>query len=120
MHLQTFFDLASLTKVLVTTTATMILYQKGQLDLGMLIPQVLIWATYIVHFSQGSKASHYHYCVDMKVSSSQLLGPDFANNGKGSIAVRNLLLHNAGFPPDPNPNYCESFLQPKLYACSCV
>jgi len=32
---QTLFDVASLTKVLATTTAAMILYQKGQLDLGI-------------------------------------------------------------------------------------
>jgi hypothetical protein len=30
-------------------------------------------------------------------------GPDFAINGKGNIMVLNLLLHNAGFPPDPEP-----------------
>ena len=46
-------------------------------------------------------------CVDMKVSDPSLLGVGFATNGKESIVVRNLLLHNAGFPPDPNPNYCK-------------
>ncbi|CAI7995576.1 Putative D-alanyl-D-alanine carboxypeptidase [Geodia barretti] len=71
------FDLASLTKVLATTTASMILYQRGHLDL------------------------------DMKVSDPELLGPDFARNGKEAITVRNLLLHNAGFPPDPKPNYWD-------------
>ncbi len=35
LPLQTLFDLASLTKVLATTTAAMILYQGGQLDLGI-------------------------------------------------------------------------------------
>ena len=45
-------------------------------------------------------------CSDMKVSDPELLGPDFARNGKEAITVRNLLLHNAGFPPDPKPNYC--------------
>lgn len=44
----------------------------------------------------------------MKVSDMKLLGPDFARNGKENVTVRNLLLHNAGFPPDPNPNYCKS------------
>lgn len=33
--LQTLFDLASLTKVLATTTAAMILYQRGHLNLGI-------------------------------------------------------------------------------------
>ena len=44
----------------------------------------------------------------MKVSDPVLLGPEFSMNGKGEIRVRNLLLHNAGFPPDPKPNYCKS------------
>ena len=42
----------------------------------------------------------------MRVSDPSLLGHDFAGNGKENITVRNLLLHNAGFPPDPTPNYC--------------
>jgi CubicO group peptidase (beta-lactamase class C family) len=42
----------------------------------------------------------------MKVSDVELLGPDFSANNKGDITVRNLLLHNSGFPPDPYPNYC--------------
>ena len=45
--------------------------------------------------------------LDMRVSNSHLLGPDFSRNGKENITVRNLLLHNAGFPPDPTPNYCK-------------
>ena len=43
----------------------------------------------------------------MRVSDSHLLGPEFSRNGKENITVRNLLLHNAGFPPDPNPKYCK-------------
>ena len=43
--------------------------------------------------------------ADMKVSNESLLGPDFENNGKENITVKNLLLHNAGFPPDPKPSY---------------
>ena len=43
----------------------------------------------------------------MRVSDPSLLGPEFGRNGKEAITVRNLLLHNAGFPPDPNPNYCK-------------
>ena len=73
---KTLFDMASLTKVLSTTTAAMLLYQWGHLNL------------------------------DMKVSDPQLLGPGFAVNGKGDISLKNLLLHNAGYPPDPSPNYC--------------
>ena len=60
-----------------------------------------------------SKHPKWYTCViffffpDMRVSDSRLLGPEFSRNGKENITVRNLLLHNAGFPPDPNPNYCE-------------
>jgi CubicO group peptidase (beta-lactamase class C family) len=41
----------------------------------------------------------------MKVSS--ILGSIFSQNGKENVTVLNCLLHNAGFPPDPNPNYWE-------------
>lgn len=51
--------------------------------------------------------------ADVRVSDSTLLGPDFGQNGKDAITVRNLLLHNAGFPPDPIPNYCMLL----FYAC---
>lgn len=34
-----------------------------------------------------------------------MLGPDFATYGKEDITVRHLLLHNAGFPPDPIPSW---------------
>ncbi|KAL5477256.1 hypothetical protein EMCRGX_G024025 [Ephydatia muelleri] len=74
----TLFDMASLTKVLSTTTAVMLLYQWGHLNL------------------------------DMKVSDPRLLGPGFAVNGKGDISLKNLLLHNAGYPPDPSPNYWDA------------
>eukprot|EP01114_Cavostelium_apophysatum_P016776 TRINITY_DN4839_c0_g1_i2.p1 TRINITY_DN4839_c0_g1~~TRINITY_DN4839_c0_g1_i2.p1 ORF type:complete len:435 (+),score=45.18 TRINITY_DN4839_c0_g1_i2:65-1369(+) len=37
----------------------------------------------------------------------KFLGEDFAQNGKGGITVLNCLLHNAGFPPDPNPIYSD-------------
>ncbi len=29
----------------------------------------------------------------------------FGKNGKRNISIRNLLLHDAGFPPDPVPDY---------------
>ena len=64
--LSTLFDLASLTKVLATTTATMVLYQQGLLSL------------------------------DTAIADDSLLGPDYAVNGKAAITVRNLLLHDSG------------------------
>jgi len=67
--------MASLTKVLATTTTAMLLYDQGLLDL------------------------------DRKLSDPSMLGPGFANHGKQEITVRNLMLHNAGYPPDPVPGY---------------
>lgn len=64
------------------------LYQDGHLDLGTSIPARLTDAL-----------------VDMKVSDPNLLGPAFSAQGKGDVTVLNLLLHNAGFPPDPSPGY---------------
>lgn len=62
--LETMFDLASVSKVIGTTTAAMILFDEGKLDLD----------EYVKHYL-----------------------PEFGSNGKDSIKVRNLLLHNAGF-----------------------
>ncbi|MCU7496433.1 MAG: serine hydrolase [Ignavibacteria bacterium] len=67
METDAMFDLASVSKVIGTTTAAMLLYDEGKLIL------------------------------DKKVSDYL---PDFANHGKENITIRNLLLHNAGFPAD--------------------
>jgi len=67
----------SLTKVVATTSAAALLYQRGLLSL------------------------------DTHVGDASLLGERFNNHGKGSIRVENLLLHNTGFPPDPVPNYWD-------------
>ncbi len=75
MRLDTRFDLASLTKVVATTSAVALLYQWGDLTLD--------------------------------TPATQILGPGFAQGGKGAITVRHLLTHSAGFAPDPNPNYWE-------------
>lgn len=77
MKLDTRFDMASCTKVVATLTAVGILY-----DLKLI-------------------------SLDMKVSDPALLGPAFANNGKDDITLLNCLLHNAGYPPDPVPNYWD-------------
>lgn len=71
----TLYDMASCTKVMATTTATAQLYQRGLLSL------------------------------DMRVSDPSLLGPAFSAHGKRTITIRNLMLHNAGYPPDPEPGY---------------
>jgi uncharacterized protein YbbC (DUF1343 family)/CubicO group peptidase (beta-lactamase class C family) len=67
MSLDTIFDIASLTKVVVTTTAVMQLVEHGKIRLNDAV------AKYI---------------------------PEFAQNGKQEITVRDLLTHYSGLPPD--------------------
>lgn len=44
-----------------------------------------------------------HLSLEDKVTT--WLGPEYGVHGKESIVVLNLMLHNAGYPPDPDPNY---------------
>jgi uncharacterized protein YbbC (DUF1343 family)/CubicO group peptidase (beta-lactamase class C family) len=67
MTLDTVFDLASLTKVIATTTAVMQLMEQGRVRLNDPL------AKYI---------------------------PDFAQNGKDDITIRQLLTHYSGLAPD--------------------
>jgi uncharacterized protein YbbC (DUF1343 family) len=67
MTADTIFDLASLTKVIATTTAVMQLLDQGRIRLNDPV------AAYL---------------------------PEFAQNGKGQITVRELLTHYSGLPPD--------------------
>src|SRR5580692_7009654 len=67
MTVDTIFDIASLTKVVATTTAVMQLVQKGEVRVNDPV------AKYI---------------------------PEFAENGKGDITVRNLLTHFSGLRED--------------------
>ena len=60
---ESIYDLASLTKVIATTSSIMKLYQENKIDINDKV------AKYI---------------------------PEFANNGKENINIRNLLLHNSG------------------------
>ncbi|HXW92059.1 MAG TPA: serine hydrolase [Terriglobales bacterium] len=67
MTVDTIFDLASLTKVVATTTAVMQLVEKGALRVNDPV------AKYI---------------------------PEFAQNGKQDVTLRELLTHHSGLPPD--------------------
>jgi len=64
------YDLASLTKVVATTTAAMLLYESDSLDLD-------------------APVAHYL--------------PDFAQNGKEAVTVRQLLTHSSGLKPYLGP-----------------
>ena len=63
----TVFDMASLTKPLITATAVMQLYQQGKLGIDDPVVRYL---------------------------------PEFAENGKSDITIRDLLTHYSGLPPD--------------------
>ena len=76
---ETLFDMASCSKIIGPVTAAARLY-----ELGLLVD------------------------LDGSVSEEDLLGPAFAQKGKGNVTVRNLLLHDAGFPPDPTPGYSDA------------
>jgi uncharacterized protein YbbC (DUF1343 family)/CubicO group peptidase (beta-lactamase class C family) len=67
MTLDTVFDLASLTKVIVTTTAVMQLVERGKVRLNDPVAKYL---------------------------------PEFAQNGKEEVTVRQLLTHYSGLAPD--------------------
>lgn len=67
MTVDTIFDLASLTKVIATTTAVMQLVEQGKIRTNDSV------AKYI---------------------------PEFAQNDKGDITIRDLLTHYSGLPPD--------------------
>jgi uncharacterized protein YbbC (DUF1343 family)/CubicO group peptidase (beta-lactamase class C family) len=67
MTLDTVFDLASLTKVIVTSTAVMQLVERGEVRLNDPVAKYL---------------------------------PEFAQNGKQDITVRQLLTHYSGLAPD--------------------
>ncbi len=67
VSVNTMYDLASLTKVIATTTATMICYDRGL-------------------FKLDDKVAKYL--------------PKFGVNGKESVTIRNLLVHDSGLRPD--------------------
>lgn len=78
MSVDTIFDLASLTKVLATTTAVALLYQEGLIELDTHVTDIL-----------GAEFGE-------------------ANNGtKAGVTIRHCLTHTAGFPPDPDPWYWD-------------
>jgi uncharacterized protein YbbC (DUF1343 family) len=67
MTVETIFDMASLTKPLITATAVMQLYEQGKISVDDPVAKYL---------------------------------PEFAANGKSEIAIRDLLTHYSGLPPD--------------------
>lgn len=66
MAVETVFDIASLTKVVATTTAAMQLMEKGKIRLNDPVVKYI---------------------------------PEFGQNGKGDVTVRDLMTHYSGLPP---------------------
>ena len=44
-----------------------------------------------------------HGMVRLEDKIVDILGPAYANNGKEEVTIKNCLLHNAGYNPDPDP-----------------
>ena len=86
MTLDTVFDLASLTKVVATTTAVMQLFELGKIRLDDPVAKYM---------------------------------PEFAQNGKEDITVRQLLTHYSGLAPDIdlNPSWEGKETAFRLSAC---
>ena len=84
MTLDTWFDLASVSKVVATTSAVALLYQEGHLSLEDRIVSLLPLPGEMED-AGGAEAR------------------SFATNGKAGVTVRNCLLHNSGLSPDPLP-----------------
>lgn len=77
--LDTFYDMASISKIIGPVSSAAYLYQLGALP-----------------------------DLDEEISSDNYLGSfNYSQNGKGTITLRNLLLHNSGYPPDPSPSYAS-------------
>lgn len=75
MTMDTHFDMASITKLLSTTSSILKLIENKK------------------------------YINSLYDPITKYLGPTFAVNNKSSIKIINCLLHNAGFYPDPVPNW---------------
>ena len=84
----------------------MTFYQRGELDLGN--TQTQKRHIIVKHTHTTTHSLTLLMTKDMLVCDDRLLGAGFANHGKEVITIRNLLMHNAGFPPDPDPEYCNS------------
>lgn len=82
----TWFDLASVSKVISTTSATALLYEMGYIGLDDKIVDLFVEPEYLV-----------------MVDNTDYKSVSFGVNDKESVTVRNCLLHNAGFTPDHEP-----------------
>ncbi len=105
----TIFDMASLTKVIVTTTAILQLYEHGKLDLDTPV------AHYLPDFMTTTGASnppssplalsapsapHYPVALSRSGGSNSVLATSQSQAWKSRITIRQLLTHYSGLPED--------------------
>ena len=81
--LDTWFDLASVTKVLATTSGISLLYELGYVSLDDKVSNLLL--------------------KEKEIDLGNEVWTSFDSNGKGTVTIQNCLLHNAGLTPDPVP-----------------
>ena len=94
--------------------------EGSQFDLASLSKVVATTAAVARLYEEGRLA------LDGSVAS--VLGGAFAAGGKAGVTVRHCLLHKAGFPPDPEPDYWSAafgcpqardvYAEPLSFACS--
>ena len=93
--------------------------EESQFDLASLSKVVATTAAVARLYQEGR--------VGLDDTVASILGDSFAANGKADVTLRHCMLHKAGFPADPQPNYwSEAFGCPQLpdvygnlsFACS--
>jgi SSS family transporter len=107
MTTDTIFDMASMTKVMVTSVAVMQLYEAGKLDLDAPV------AKYLPEFdastpnnttSSANGATPYQPGAQPQEPASKekkrAEGPTYPASDKAKVTIRELLTHYSGLPPD--------------------
>ena len=97
MRVDTIFDLASLTKVIATTTAVMQLVEQGKLRLDA--PVVDYWPGFAEKNPSNSGAAADTASANAGSADTALANTEPANT-KAAITVRELLTHYSGLRPD--------------------
>ena len=105
MTLDTIFDMASLTKVIVTTTTTLQLYEQGKLDLdapvSKYLPEFASTTGDPTTISAGTPNPVTPPTAVIPAEGRNLRGSlDAAKSWKSQITIRQLLTHYSGLPED--------------------
>jgi SSS family transporter len=109
MTTDTIFDMASLTKCLVTATAVMQLYEAGKLafdePVAKYLPEFAVPSTQ-PSTSSANGATLYQPGAQPQESdrkeTKRAEGPTYTASDKAKVTIRELLTHYSGLPPDVN------------------